>query len=82
LIPFLDSLLFFPWFSTSFQSQIDLDFPPSFLKHNLFYLSFLFILSILLIFCIFFLLFFFMIFFVIFFPNLSFWYAQEQPFIS
>jgi hypothetical protein len=82
LIPFLDSLLFFPWFSTSLQSQIDLDFPSSFLKHNLCYLSFLFILSILLIFCIFFLLFFFMIFFVIFFPNLSFWYAQEQPFIS
>jgi hypothetical protein len=49
LIPSLVFLLFFFWFSSFFQSQIDLDFPSFFFKHNFCYLSFLSILSIILI---------------------------------
>jgi hypothetical protein len=49
LILSMNSLLLFSWFLASFQSQIDLDSPPSFLNHNLCHLSFFSILHILLI---------------------------------
>jgi hypothetical protein len=51
---FSDSLLFSSWFLVSFLSQIDLDSSHFVLKHNIWYLSFFSILSILLLFfCIF-----------------------------